>query len=288
LDFNGYEKYNSQSKGNSSKSKYAIYSGLEDELEKNAVLKVFTSNENKNGELIKIILATSAGAEGLDLKNIRQIHVLEPYWNQVRIEQVIGRGVRRNSHMALPEKDRNVEVYRYFSVISNKNMGFSKESLSTDEYMDNVSRKKQHIIDELQQILKECAFDCILNSADIKSDGKCFSFGEDAEGLSYLPSLASDLVHSRTINETKTKKISYIKALYCEGLVYLIDIKNKKTIFYLYNDDKKDSVVLDIKKCKPIYVNKESNDVYDTKSIESGNPLKIGSINKDNKIIKKK
>ena len=286
LDFNGYEKYNPQS--SSSKPKYAIYSGLEDELEKNAVLKIFTSNENKNGELIKIILATSAGAEGLDLKNIRQIHVLEPYWNQVRIEQVIGRGVRRNSHMALPEKDRNVEVYRYFSVISNKNMGFSKEPLSTDEYMDSVSRKKQYIIDELQQILKECAFDCILNSADIKGDSKCFSFGEDAEGLAYLPSLASDLVHSRTINETKTKKISYIKAVYCDGLVYLIDVKGKKTIFYLYNDDKKDSVVLDIKKCKAIYVNKETNDVYDTKSIESGNPLKIGTINKDNKIDKKK
>jgi len=284
LDFNGYEKYNPQS--TSSKPKYAIYSGLEDELEKNAVLKIFTSNENKNGELIKIILATSAGAEGLDLKNIRQIHVLEPYWNQVRIEQVIGRGVRRNSHIALPEKDRNVEVYRYFSVISNKNMGFSKEPLSTDEYMDNVSRKKQYIIDELQQILKECAFDCILNSADIKGEGKCFSFGEDAEGLAYLPSLASDLVHSRTRNETKTKKISYIKAVYCDGLVYLIDAKKK--IFYLYNDDKKDSVVLDIKKCKPIYVNKESDDVYDTKSIESGNPLKIGTINKDNKIVKKK
>ena len=285
LDFNGYEKYNSHVKGNKSKPKYAIYSGTEDELEKNAVLKIFTSEENKYGDLIKIILATSAGAEGLDLKNIRQIHILEPYWNQVRIQQVIGRGVRRNSHIALPEKDRNVEVYRYFSVISNKNLGFSKEPLSTDEYMDNVSQKKQFIIDELQQILKECAFDCILNSADIKGDTKCFSFGEDAEGLAYLPSLASDLVHSRTKNETKTKKISYIKAIYCDGLVYLIDAKKK--IFYLYNDDSKTGVVLDIKKCKPIYVNKETNDVYDTKSIESGNPLKIGTINKENKIVKK-
>lgn len=285
LDFNGYEKYNTHVKGNKSKPKYAIYSGTEDELEKNAVLKIFTSEENKYGDLIKIILATSAGAEGLDLKNIRQIHILEPYWNQVRIQQVIGRGVRRNSHIALPEKDRNVEVYRYFSVISNKNLGFSKEPLSTDEYMDNVSQKKQFIIDELQQILKECAFDCILNSADIKGDTKCFSFGEDAEGLAYLPSLASDLVHSRTKNETKTKKISYIKAIYCDGLVYLIDAKKK--IFYLYNDDSKTGVVLDIKKCKPIYVNKETNDVYDTKSIESGNPLKIGTINKENKIVKK-
>ena len=208
---------------------------------------------------------------------------MEPYWNQVRIQQVVCRGVRRNSHIALPESDRNVEVFRYFSTIPRKNMNFSKEKNSTDEYMDLISLKKQHIIDELTQILKECSFDCILNSPDIKGDYKCFSFGDDAEGLSYLPELSDDMIHSRTKNETKIKKIIYIKAIYCEGLVYLM--QNKK--FYLYNDDKKTSVELDIKKCKAIYVNKETNDVYDTKSIESGNPLKIGTINKDNKIVKK-
>ena len=30
-------------------------------------------------------MATSAGSEGLDLHNIRQIHIMDTYWNEVRI-----------------------------------------------------------------------------------------------------------------------------------------------------------------------------------------------------------
>ena len=117
LDFNGYQKYTNESRNNSI-PKYAIYSGLEDEDNRREIMNVFTHPDNKYGKDIKIILATSAGAEGLDLKNIRQIHIMEPYWNQVRIEQVIGRGVRRNSHIDLPPEERTVEIFRYFSVFS--------------------------------------------------------------------------------------------------------------------------------------------------------------------------
>ena len=111
LDFNGYSSY----KESNNKPKYAIYSGDEDEKVKKEILQIFTSPENKTGKFIKIILATLASAEGLDLKNIRQIHIIEPYWNQMKIKQIIGRGVRRDSHMSLPPKDRNIEIYRYFS-----------------------------------------------------------------------------------------------------------------------------------------------------------------------------
>ena len=55
------------------------------------MLKVLNSPKNKNGDTIKIIMISSAGSEGLDLKNIRQIHIMEPYWNEVRVKQVIGR-----------------------------------------------------------------------------------------------------------------------------------------------------------------------------------------------------
>ena len=81
------------------------------------MLKVLNSPKNKNGDTIKIIMISSAGSEGLDLKNIRQIHIMETYWNEVRVKQVIGRGVRNNSHKDLPPKDRNVTVFRYFSCL---------------------------------------------------------------------------------------------------------------------------------------------------------------------------
>ena len=142
LDFNGFSKYGTTN----NLPKYAIYSGTEDEKDKKETLRLFTSDENKHGKFIKIILATAAGAEGLDLKNIRQIHIMEPYWNQMRIEQVIGRGVRRGSHLALPPNERNVEVYRYFSVFSKQNSMLTKDKLSTDEHIEQISVKKQQII----------------------------------------------------------------------------------------------------------------------------------------------
>jgi maleate cis-trans isomerase len=285
LDFNGYSKFNPKEKG--SGPKYAIYSGTEDEEEKRQILRVFTSNDNKYGDKIKIIMVTSAGAEGLDLKNIRQIHIMEPYWNQMRTEQVIGRGVRRNSHAALKPEERNVEVYKYFSVFSPKNALMATEKLSTDEYIHQISLKKQSIINEVIEILKECAFDCALNSPDIKGDYKCMTFGSNATGFSYLPSLSQDLVKSRTKNEKKVEKVNLTKGVYFEGLVYLPN--SEKKIFYLYRDNaNQKSVKVDLKKSIMILVNLKTDEVFDLKSAKNGNPIRLGYINNLSKIVKKR
>ena len=44
---------------------------------------------------------------------------MEPYWNEILIKQVI-EGVRRNSHMDLKPDERNVEVFRYLSVFTDR------------------------------------------------------------------------------------------------------------------------------------------------------------------------
>lgn len=66
---------------------------------------VFNKKENKDGSLIKVFLVTEAGKEGISLKNIRQIHIMEPWWNDVITKQVIGRGVRITSHNDLKLSD---------------------------------------------------------------------------------------------------------------------------------------------------------------------------------------
>ena len=66
-----------------------------------------------SGDIIKIFMITAAGAEGIDLKNVRFVHLIEPYWHPVRLEQVIGRARRICSHDQLPEKLRTVDVYLY-------------------------------------------------------------------------------------------------------------------------------------------------------------------------------
>jgi superfamily II DNA or RNA helicase len=288
LDFNGYSKFNPKEVNKkTSGPKYAIYSGTEDEEEKKQILRVFTSNDNKYGDKIKIIMVTSAGAEGLDLKNIRQIHIMEPYWNQMRIEQVIGRGVRRNSHAALKPNERNVEVYKYFSVFSPKNALMATEKLSTDEYIHQISLKKQSIINEVIEILKECAFDCALNSPDIKGDYKCMTFGSNATGFSYLPSLSQDFVKSRTKDEKRVEKVNLTKGVYFEGLVYLPN--SEKKIFYLYRDStNQKSVKVDLKKSIMILINPKTDEVFDLKSAKNGNPIRLGYINNLSKIVKKR
>ena len=287
LDFNGYEKYSGNNNKNSILKKYAIYSGSEEEKEKKEIIKMFTSNENKHGKYIKIILATAAGAEGLDLKNIRQIHIMEPYWNQTRIEQVIGRGVRRNSHIALPPNERNIEIFRYFSVFSPKNIALTKDKISTDEYIHQVSLKKQNIINQLLLILKECSFDCMLNSLDTNGDYKCFNFGKGATGLSYYPTISKDLAESSVMQNKKIVKRTLTKGIYYNGYIYLYDLK--KNIFHLYHQDTNNPIEIDKKKSKSIYIDRDINEIYDTKSVNSGNPNPLGFINKNSsKFMKKK
>jgi len=76
---------------------------------------------NLRGELCRVFCITSAGAEGLSLKNVRRVHIMEPYWNPVRTDQVKGRAVRICSHIDLhhseiPEdNERTVEVFTYCS-----------------------------------------------------------------------------------------------------------------------------------------------------------------------------
>lgn len=81
---------------------------------------------NLTGNLCRVFCITSAGAEGLSLRNVRRVHIMEPFWNHVRTDQVKGRAVRICSHIDLeynPDpmlNQRTVEVYTYCSVYDNQ------------------------------------------------------------------------------------------------------------------------------------------------------------------------
>ena len=65
-----------------------------------------------NQNTVRVLLISAAGSEGLDLKCVRDVIILEPHFHDVRIEQVIGRAVRYRSHDTLPPEDRNVTIHR--------------------------------------------------------------------------------------------------------------------------------------------------------------------------------
>ena len=121
-----------------------------------ADMKYITNNDNINGEKVKVVLISKAGAEGLDFKCIRQVHVLEPWYNMNRIEQIIGRGVRNLSHCKLPFEERNVEIYLHGTLLDS-------EDEAADLYVYRLAEKKALQIGKITRVLKEVSVDCILN-----------------------------------------------------------------------------------------------------------------------------
>jgi hypothetical protein len=120
-------------------------------------IKKITSDNNIYGEEVKVILLSQAGSEGLDFKAIRQIHILDPWYNVSRIEQIIGRGVRNFSHKDLPFEDRNVQIFLYGTLLSNR-----KEE-AADLYIYRNSEIKAIKIGKVTRILKQISVDCHIN-----------------------------------------------------------------------------------------------------------------------------
>jgi len=120
-------------------------------------LKNLTDEDNKNGEKIKVVIISMTGSEGIDFKNLRQVHILEPWYNLSLIEQIIGRAVRTCSHKQLPFKQRNVEIFLYGTLFSDS------DEEAADLYIYRLAELKAIQIGQVSRILKESSVDCILN-----------------------------------------------------------------------------------------------------------------------------
>jgi hypothetical protein len=156
-----------------------------------------------HGEICGCIGITSAGAEGISLRNVRQVHIMEPYWNMVRIEQVKGRAVRICSHMDLPIEERNVEIFTYIATFSEeqtpgipavivKNDSRGYRVITTDEGILEVSKRKALINAKMLHLLKESAVDCKMNQPDNELL-TCFAV-EGKNPYMFDPDLAKDIV----------------------------------------------------------------------------------------------
>ncbi len=138
---------------------------------------------NKKGEICKVIGITAAGAEGISLKCVRAVHIMEPFWNDVRTEQVKGRAVRICSHEDLPPEERTVSIFTYVVKFTEEDLKTKRviETLKTrdkgetsDEHVYKISQNKAKLSKAFLKILKEVSVDCILNSAESEPDLKCY------------------------------------------------------------------------------------------------------------------
>jgi hypothetical protein len=144
-------------------------------------------------------MITSSGAEGINLENTRFVHVVEPYWNMVRVDQVVGRARRICSHKNLPEKLRTIKVFLYMSKFSDEqkfgqaNIGIMNRDVSrlvktargaklgetaitTDETLFEIAVLKDRLTKQLLKTVKESSVDC--NIYDNSAEGLvCHTYG---------------------------------------------------------------------------------------------------------------
>ena len=198
---------------------YALYTGKESEYEKEMIRNIYNgqldklpyllrkevikyfyeddeinvpASPNADGELIQLLMITSSGAEGIDLKNVRYVHIMEPYWHPVRLDQVIGRARRICSHKDLPPEKQNVQVFLYLMIYDDELMESEKikesyiqliesdsflskgitEMITTDEKLYRISMNKKKMVERYHNALISTSIDCMINFDDKK---KCFT-----------------------------------------------------------------------------------------------------------------
>jgi hypothetical protein len=194
-----------------------VYNGAWDFVPTNIKTKIKATAENNNyGEIIKIMMITSSGAEGINLRNTRFVHIVEPYWHMVRTDQVVGRARRICSHQDLPEDMRTVKVFLYVTTFSEAQkvdesiVGIrihdvsridKKTPVTTDETLYEIASVKNKINNQILLAIKSSAVDCALYSAVSATKAKkdddetliCYGFGKvESNDFSSYPTLERD------------------------------------------------------------------------------------------------
>lgn len=132
----------------------AIFDGSKTDVERKQIVEDFNSGK------VRALLVSGAGSEGLDLKGTQMVQIMEPHFNEPRIDQVIGRGVRHLSHAHLPEDRRKVKVFKYRAIPAQSliaRLGIEDPDTGADQYLYDLSAKKQRLVDQLLDVLREAA-----------------------------------------------------------------------------------------------------------------------------------
>tara|TARA_Y100001970_G_C14224069_1_gene854479 strand:- start:677 stop:2935 length:2259 start_codon:yes stop_codon:yes gene_type:complete len=282
---NGEYSFNIESE-DIGKPMFASYSGDETPEEREIIKNVLNSNwkvvpatiiseikriapNNFNGEIIKVLMITSSGAEGISLRNVRYVHITEPYWHPVRIQQVIGRARRICSHSDLPKELQTVEVFLYLMKFSEKqlqNLSIDlklndvskkdkKRVLTSDEFLFEISSIKEELNKELLTNIKKSAMDCSIHSrSSSKEKITCFTIGNPTE-----------------------EKFMYTPDIYKQDNDKVMQLNKKSVAIKLYKIRNTNYAL-----------NKETNKVYDYDAYSKGELLEVGNLvneNGKNKIV---
>jgi hypothetical protein len=243
--------------------RFVLYTGTETAEEKEIVRNIYNGDwdlvpssissvlrqgagytNNMFGEVIRLFMITASGSEGINLRNTRFVHIIEPYWNLTRAEQIIGRASRICSHASLPEEYRTVKVYMYISTFNEEKTIEDEHSttgekksqvevikadptigpketsrlddnakITTDESLLEISVIKNRINSQILKAVKETAIDCRLYEKAHAGEGlKCYDgFGVvKSNNFGSFPTIQQDVGErmEQNVKETETRLVA--------------------------------------------------------------------------------
>jgi len=201
-----------------------------------------------------VFMITSSGSEGINLRNTRYVHLMDPYWHPVRFEQVIGRARRICSHKDLPVELQTVEVFVYLMVFTKEQLksdeaielklkDLSKATprvpFTSDQYLFEISENKLKLTNQLTEAIKETAFDCFLYS-----NGKCVNFGNPTiDKFSYVPDFTEQqndttVIANKQMIQWKGKPITINHVEY-------VSRRMSDDMFYIYDKESYERALVD-------------------------------------------
>lgn len=120
--------------------------------------------EDYNSGKIRAALIAPSGTEGLSFKGTRLEQLLDPHWNMARTRQSIGRGLRFDSHLDLPEDQRQVTIERYLArlpsgmtdkLLRQLRLRPEERVFGADEHLTRMAERKDQVNQQLLDLLKE-------------------------------------------------------------------------------------------------------------------------------------
>lgn len=192
---------------------YGIYSGDVLPEDRTKILNEFNSDDNP----LTVLLISSSGAEGLSTKGVRDVHIMEPYWNWERCLQVMARAIRYYSHEHLPKDEQNVKVYIY---LADYPADQKQKEFPTDVYLFTQAVKKYEINLQMTKLLASTAIDC--DNFNKKLNFECYKCNPSDGSPIYLPDLDKDMQYESPCNHDL-----HVKEFKLNGSLYYIDDDNR-------------------------------------------------------------
>ena len=263
-----------------SKPAYAFFKGEvndNDVLEREYTRQIFNQSyedgfpkslEDSVKTRICVMFGSSSAKEGITLRNVRNVHIVESQWNPGDLEQAIGRANRICSHASLPMDERTFRVHIYITVFSLKQTTdiegpnivlirrndmtlkrYDSEQpvdtfMTTDEYMYEKAYEKGRLNKNITLLLKQSAVDCEIHRKLHSKNGEvlqCMRFDTTtkSEDLAYKPNASTDekdAFYLRNIIRKK-RRLQKVRVL---GFELILDPDSKEVFdAQAYEDNKR-------------------------------------------------